>query len=163
MERAVEPHVDVIVAGILVEMKERSRTPREGAALALTQLRELAELHEQCLDLIKVFRRCVPHTQIMTLTRRTRMLALAARKHSLTARHSGLTRQSGIGDSTQVDGPDRRFGDSAYPARSAAMNHSYAGMRVACGSHPLITPISRQYCSTLGSLNFSIVCANSTR
>jgi hypothetical protein len=50
-----------------------------------------------------------------------------------------------------------------YVARNAAMNHSYAGIRLACGSHPLMTAMSRQERSILGSLNIPVCCANSAR
>jgi hypothetical protein len=67
LEGAVDPHVDVELAGVLVEMKERLRSPREGAALALTQLREAAQLSQQDLDVIEVLVRRVPHLLSMTV------------------------------------------------------------------------------------------------
>lgn len=61
MERGVEPHVDVVVAGILVDMKERPGTSRKLAARALSQLGKLAKLLEESIDMIKVVLRRVPH------------------------------------------------------------------------------------------------------
>jgi hypothetical protein len=45
-----------------VEVQERVRPPGEVAALALPQLRELAQLRQQWLQAIKIFVRGVPHT-----------------------------------------------------------------------------------------------------
>jgi hypothetical protein len=48
-----------------VEVQERVRPPGEVAALALPQLRELAQLRQQWLQAIKIFVRGVPHTSSM--------------------------------------------------------------------------------------------------
>jgi hypothetical protein len=66
LELAVEPGVDVEVTGILVEVKERLGAPREITALALPQLGEPAQLHQQCLQAVKVILRRVPHGSSMT-------------------------------------------------------------------------------------------------
>jgi len=49
LEVVAESDVDVEVAGILVKVQERARAPREVAALALAQLRQLPKLGQQFL------------------------------------------------------------------------------------------------------------------
>jgi len=72
LELAIEPDIDIEVARIFVEMKERPGSPREVTPLTLTQLGEPAQLHQQRLQAIKVFLRCMPHASSMTLTPRQR-------------------------------------------------------------------------------------------
>lgn len=66
LEFAVEFDINVIVASIFVEVKERPIAPGKGAARALPQLRELAQLGQQRLQLIKVVLRCMPHGSSIT-------------------------------------------------------------------------------------------------
>jgi hypothetical protein len=67
LELAVELDIGVIVASVLVEVKERSVAPGKVAAPALSQLRELAQLPQQRCQLIKVLLRCMTHTSSITL------------------------------------------------------------------------------------------------
>jgi len=64
-EVAAEPRIDIEVASILVEVKERPRSSRKIAALALPQLGQFAELRQQRRQAIKIFLRCMPHTSSM--------------------------------------------------------------------------------------------------
>ncbi len=50
-----------------MEVKERPRAESEITTLALPQLGELAQLHQQRLYVIKVLLRCMPHASSMTL------------------------------------------------------------------------------------------------
>ena len=67
LELAVGPDIDIKVTGILVEVQERPRSPREITALALMQLGELTQSRQQRLDVIKVVRCRMPHPSSMTL------------------------------------------------------------------------------------------------
>ena len=67
LELAVKPDIYIQVASILVEVKECPAAPRKVAALGLSQLRERAQLRQQCLQLIEVFLRRMPHPSSMTL------------------------------------------------------------------------------------------------
>lgn len=62
-ERPVKPDVNIDLAVILVEVKERPGAAREVAALALSQLRKTAQLHKQRLYAIKVFVICMAHVR----------------------------------------------------------------------------------------------------
>jgi len=71
LELAVELDIGVIVASILVKVKERPAASRKVASLALSQLRKLAQLRQQRLQLIKILLRCMPHGSSITLDVRT--------------------------------------------------------------------------------------------
>jgi len=49
LELGIEPDINVQIVGILVEMKQCTVGTREATALALSQLRQLAQLHQQRL------------------------------------------------------------------------------------------------------------------
>src|SRR5262249_25945652 len=70
LERAVQPDIGVQVAVIFVEMKERTGTPREIAALALPQLCKLAQPRQQLLQTIKITLCRVPPPPSMPAPRR---------------------------------------------------------------------------------------------
>ena len=61
LEPAPQPYVDVKVPGILVEVKESPASYGEEAALTFSQLGELAQLHQERLQAVKVFFGGVPH------------------------------------------------------------------------------------------------------
>jgi hypothetical protein len=65
LERVVQPDVGVQVAVIFMEMKERTGTPRERAALALPQLRKPAQFRQQLLQAIEITLRRMPHAPSM--------------------------------------------------------------------------------------------------
>lgn len=67
LELGAEPHIDIDLPGVFVEVQERTRSAREGTAFALPKLREPAQLSQQCLDLVEVGVGCVPHVMSMTL------------------------------------------------------------------------------------------------
>ena len=67
LEVTAEPDVHIQVTGIFVEVGERPGSPREITALALLQLGELTQFHQQCLDVVKVVRCRMPHPSSMTL------------------------------------------------------------------------------------------------
>ena len=86
LESAVQPHVDVQVTGVFMEMQKRPRPAREESALALPQLRERAQPSKQTLDAIKVVVSCVPHVLSMTADAGDRQLS-EGRRH-LTSNHA---------------------------------------------------------------------------
>jgi hypothetical protein len=80
LELAVELDIDVVVASVLVEVKQRPAAPRKVAAPALSQLRELAQLRQQRLQLVEVLLRCVPHVSSITLDVRAAQEKLVIRR-----------------------------------------------------------------------------------
>lgn len=89
LELGIEPDVDVQIASILMEMKQCTVGSREAAALALPQLRQLAQLRQQRLKLIKVFPRCMPHASSMPLD------AWTSQEPTLTGRSLGFAASGG--------------------------------------------------------------------
>lgn len=61
LERPVEPDVNVNVASVFVEMKERAGTSGEVTTLAFAQLRKLAQLCQETIYPVQVFVSRMPH------------------------------------------------------------------------------------------------------